>query len=195
MGLTALGRELVHALIDVGILVDITHMRSQSISDVFDLLDQRDPAREIPVIATHMAYRFGDLQYAFDDLTVTAVAERGGLLGCILCQHYIESGLPAADSFTASVEDLCRHIDRICELTGGFDNVAIGSDLDGYIKPALPGLEHMGTMARLQAALVDRYGTADAEKLCSANALRVLRAHWGRRRPRPEHDQNDSAGG
>ena len=56
------------------------------------------------------------------------------------------------------MDDLCRHIDRICELTGGFDNVAIGSDLDGYIKPALPGLEHMGQMARLQEALVDRYG-------------------------------------
>jgi microsomal dipeptidase-like Zn-dependent dipeptidase len=194
-GLTDLGRELVHALIDVGILVDITHMRSESISDVFDLLDQRDPTRAIPVIATHMAYRFGDLQYSFDDATVTAVARRNGLLGCILSQHYIESGLPKADSFTASVNDLCRHIDRIRELTGSFDNVAIGSDLDGYIKPALPGLEHMGQMARLQAELVDRYGEADAEKLCSANALRVLRAHWGHRRPREGHQTTDAAGG
>ena len=77
-GLTELGRELVHALIDVGILVDITHMRSESITDVFELLDQRDPMREIPVIATHMAYRFGGLEYSFDDATVTTVAERGG---------------------------------------------------------------------------------------------------------------------
>jgi microsomal dipeptidase-like Zn-dependent dipeptidase len=194
-GLTDLGRELVHALIDVGILVDITHMRSESISDVFELLDQRDPAREIPVIATHMAYRFGDLQYSFDDATVTAVAARGGLLGCILCQHYIESGLPKADSFSASVADLCRHIDRVSELTGGFDHVAIGSDLDGYIKPALPGLEHMGQMARLQAELVDRYGEANAEKLCNANALRVLRDHWGRRRPRVDQDHPGTEGG
>jgi microsomal dipeptidase-like Zn-dependent dipeptidase len=194
-GLTELGRELVNALIDVGILVDITHMRSESISDVFELLDQRDPAHEIPVIATHMAYRFGDLQYSFDDATVIAVAQRGGLLGCILCQHYIQSGLPKADSFTTSVNDLCRHIDRIHDLTGGFDSIAIGSDLDGYIKPALPGLEHMGHMAALQAALADRYGESDAEKLCSANALRVLRAHWGRKRPRAEQVQDDTAGG
>jgi hypothetical protein len=34
--------------------------------------------------------------------------------------------------------------------------------------------------------LVDRYGEADAEKLCNANALRVLRANWGRKRPRPD---------
>ena len=60
-GLTELGRELVHALVDVGILIDITHMRSESITDVFELLDQRDPTGEIPVIATHMAYRFGSI--------------------------------------------------------------------------------------------------------------------------------------
>jgi membrane dipeptidase len=49
--------------------------------------------------------------------------------------------------FEDSVEVLCRHIKKICDITGSLDHVAIGSDLDGYIKPALPGLEHMGRMA------------------------------------------------
>jgi microsomal dipeptidase-like Zn-dependent dipeptidase len=52
--------------------------------------------------------------------------------------------------------------------------VAIGSDLDGYIKPALPGLKHMGQMGGLQARLHDRYGPEKAEKVCQANALRML---------------------
>ena len=46
-----------------------TCARSRS-GDVFALLDERDPGREIPVIATHMAYRFGGLEYSFDDDTV-----------------------------------------------------------------------------------------------------------------------------
>ena len=58
-GLTPIGREVVHAMVDEGILIDLTHMRGPSIRDVLDLLDRRDPAKEIPVIATHMAYRFG----------------------------------------------------------------------------------------------------------------------------------------
>jgi microsomal dipeptidase-like Zn-dependent dipeptidase len=185
-GLTPLGREVVQAMVDEGILIDITHMRSQSIRDVFDLLNARDPGKEIPVIATHMAYRFGGLEYCFDSDTITAVAERGGVLGCILCEHYITSGLPGkVKALPGSVDALCRHIDRIQALTGTYDNIAIGSDLDGYIKPALPGLEDMGRMLELQNELRARYGDVDSAKICSGNALRVLRAQWGRKRPRP----------
>ena len=184
-GLTPLGRELVQAMIDEGILVDLTHMRAQSIRDVFALLDARDPAGEIAVIATHMAYRFGGLEYSFDDDTVTRVAARGGLLGLIMCKHFITSGLDVEDTFDGSVEALCRHIDRIHELTGSYDNIGIGSDLDGYIKPALPGLESQGRMADLQRELRTRYGADVAEQIASGNALRVLRTQWGHKRPRP----------
>ncbi|HYZ81971.1 MAG TPA: membrane dipeptidase [Solirubrobacteraceae bacterium] len=184
-GLTAVGRELVEAMIDEGILVDLTHMRSQSIRDVFALLDARDPAREIPVIATHMAYRFGGLEYSFDADTVKRVAGRGGLLGLILCQHYITSGLAdVKETFEGSVDALCRHIDKLHELTGSYDHIGIGSDLDGYIKPALPGLEHHGRMADLQRALAARYGLDIAQQIAGGNAVRLLRTQWGRKRPR-----------
>jgi microsomal dipeptidase-like Zn-dependent dipeptidase len=75
---------------------------------------------------------------------------------------------------------LCEHIDKICEVTGSRDHVAFGSDLDGYIKPALPGLEHHGRMHALQQALIERYGEAAAERFTSGNALRVIRCGWGR---------------
>ena len=183
-GLTPLGRELVEAMVDEGILVDLTHMRAQSIRDVFALLDARDPAGEIPVIATHMAYRFGGLEYCFDDDTITRVARRGGLLGLIMCKHFITSGLDVEDSFDGSVEALCRHIDKIHELTGSYAHIGIGTDLDGYIKPALPGLGSQGKMADLQRALRTRYGDEVAEQIAGGNALRILRTQWGRKRPR-----------
>ena len=183
-GLTPLGHAVIDAMVDEGILIDLTHMRTQSIKDVLAQLDARDPAREVPVLATHMAYRFGGLQYAFDDETIKAVAARGGVLGCILCEHFMTSGLSVASSLEGSLEALCRHIDKIHELTGSYDNIGIGSDLDGYIKPALPGLEDMSRMKELQAHLRARYGDTDAEKICRGNALRALRAEWGRKRPR-----------
>jgi microsomal dipeptidase-like Zn-dependent dipeptidase len=184
-GLTPLGRDLVEAMIDEGILVDLTHMRAQSIRDVFALLDARDAAGEIPVIATHMAYRFGGLEYSFDEETVKRVAARGGLLGLILCQHYITSGLSdVKETFEGSVDALCRHIDKLHELTGSYDHIGIGSDLDGYIKPALPGLEHQGRMADLQRELTARYGAGVAQQIAGDNALRILQAQWGRKRPR-----------
>ncbi len=184
LGLTEIGHEVIDAMVDEGILIDITHMRTQSSRDVFAQLDARDPDKEIPVIATHMAYRFGGLEYSFDDETIKAVAARGGVLGCILCEHYMTSGLSKTSSLEGSLETVCRHIDKIRELTGSYDHIAIGSDLDGYIKPALPGLEDMGRMTSLQDHLRMRYGDADADKICNGNALRVLRAEWGHKRLR-----------
>ncbi len=183
-GLTSVGHEVIDAMVDEGILIDLTHMRSESIRDVLAQLDARDPAKEIPVLATHMAYRFGGLQYSFDDATVQAIAARGGVMGCILCEHFITSGVSSVNSLEGSLGALCRHIDKIHELTGSHDHVAIGTDLDGYIKPALPGLEDHSRMAPLQTYLRTRYGDADAERICNGNALRVLRAEWGHKRPR-----------
>lgn len=178
-GLGQLGRAAVEAMAEHGVLIDITHMSERSIADTFALLDQLDPAKRVPVIATHMAYRFGRLEYSLSDQTVREVSARGGLLGCILCEHYITNGLPIRiRNYQDSVDALCRHIDRIREITGSFDHLAIGSDLDGYIKPALPGLEHMGRMRALQQSLSERYGVDDAEKICNGNALRVLRRAW-----------------
>jgi microsomal dipeptidase-like Zn-dependent dipeptidase len=178
-GLSPLGRAAVEAMVEHGILVDITHMSARAIEDTFALLDDRDPGKEVPVVATHMACRFGKLEYCLPDETIRRVKDRGGLLGCIVCKHYITNGLPGGvrhydDSFKA----LCAHIDRIHDLTGSFDHIAIGSDLDGYIKPALPGLEHEGHMVRLQESLHARYGTPNADKICKDNALRVLRSAW-----------------
>jgi microsomal dipeptidase-like Zn-dependent dipeptidase len=181
IGLTPLGRAAVEAMADHGILVDLTHMSARSVADTFALLDEHDPNKTVPVIATHMACRFGGLEYCFDDETIRRVAGRGGVLGCILCEHYISSGLKrGVRSYEDSLAVLFKHIDRIREVTGSFDHVAIGSDLDGYIKPALPGLEHMGHMRRFQQSLHERYGAAAAEQICNGNALRVLRRAWRR---------------
>jgi membrane dipeptidase len=99
----------------------------------------------------------------------------------IACRHYVTRGLRPSPpkSLDDSIELIARHADRIRDVTGSFDHVAIGTDLDGYIKPALPGLEHVGLMRELQDGLRRRYGERDAERICSANALRVLAYRFG----------------
>ena len=103
-------------------------------------------------------------------------------MGLILAQHQLNDGVrrsPTA-SFADSFEVICRHLDRIAEITGSHEHAAIGSDFDGFIKPTMGRLESAADLAALEPALRERHGATDAERICSGNALRVLRAGWGR---------------
>jgi microsomal dipeptidase-like Zn-dependent dipeptidase len=166
-------------------------MSERSLADTFALLDRLDPERSVPVLATHAGYRFGSQEYMLRAETLRTIAERNGVVGLIFAQHQLNDGVPGPGArgpgsrvgkrrrSERSFEVLCRHIDRIREETGSHRHTAIGSDLDGFIKPTLAGLEDMRDMAGLERALRERYGEEDGELICSGNSLRVLASFWG----------------
>ncbi|HKJ93831.1 MAG TPA: membrane dipeptidase [Longimicrobiales bacterium] len=174
VGLTELGRAAVAAMVRNGVLVDVTHMSRRAFDETIAILDALDPHERVPVIASHAACDFGGLAYNLADDQVVAVARRGGVVGLIASRHYMARGLGPARSFADSVNILCRHIDHVYALTGEHDTVAIGSDLDGFIKPTLPGLETPAGYDAVEAALTERYGAAVARRICQDNAWRVL---------------------
>ena len=180
-GLTELGVAAVRAMVRERVLVDVAHMSARALDETLTLLDELDPGRQVPVVATHSGYRFGGQEYMLDSAAVERIAAREGVVGLIFAEHQILDGLRrrATRSFEQSLEVLSRHIDRIREITGSHRHTAIGSDLDGFIKPTLAGLQTMADMAALERALIDRYGDADGELIASGNALRLLRSGWG----------------
>jgi microsomal dipeptidase-like Zn-dependent dipeptidase len=180
VGLTELGRAAVQTLVEEGVLVDVTHMSARSFDETLALLDELDPTRSVPVLASHAGYRFGDRSYNLDDRTIERIAERGGVIGLIASRYFMADGLEDVPlgTWPATVELVCRHVDRIHELTGSFDHVALGTDFDGFVKPTLPQLEQSSRLAPLVAALAERYGPQIADAIASGNALRVLRAGW-----------------
>jgi microsomal dipeptidase-like Zn-dependent dipeptidase len=181
IGLSELGSAAVRAMVRERVLIDLSHMSERALADTFALLDELDPDSRVPVIASHAAFRFGEQEYGVDEETVRRIAARDGLVGLIMAQHQLNDGVRKGytTSFEESFEVICRHVDRLEEITGSHRHTGIGSDFDGFIKPTMGGLESMADMRTLQAALRDRYGAADAEAICSGNALRVLRAGWG----------------
>ncbi|HSJ18839.1 MAG TPA: membrane dipeptidase [Solirubrobacterales bacterium] len=180
VGLTELGRAAVRAMVRHGVLVDVTHMSARALDDTFALLDELDPERSVPVIASHGAYRFGRDRYNLDEPTVEQIAARDGVIGLLLAEHQLTDGirLRRTSSLAESLEVVFRHLDRIREIAGSHRHSAIGSDLDGFIKPTLAGLENTGALGALRRALAERYGAADAELIASGNALRLLRSNW-----------------
>lgn len=180
MGLDAVGRAMIRAMVENGILVDVTHMSARSIDDTLTLLDETDPHRTVPLIATHSACKMDGPQYNVSDAHIAAIARRGGVVGLIACEHWMARGLTKPKIFADTVDIMCRHIDRIRQAAGSHDVAAFGSDQDGFIKPTLPGLESPEGYRQLEAALVTRYGAQVAKQICSGNALRVLEYWKGR---------------
>jgi membrane dipeptidase len=179
-GLSELGKAAVRAMVRERVLIDLSHMSERSLADTFDLLEELDPDRRVPVIASHAGFRFGGQEYGLSEETVRRIAERDGVIGLIFAQHQLLDGVRRGHTktFAESFEVIRRHLDRIAEITGSHRHAAIGSDFDGFIKPTLGGLESMADMAPLEAALREHYGDEDGERIASGNALRLLRGYW-----------------
>jgi len=178
VGLAPLGAAAVKAMVRERILIDLSHMSQESLDQTFALLEELDPERTVPVIASHVTYRFGHDHYNVADATIERIVDRGGVIGLILAEHQAADGFPATKTFDQSMDLLARHIDRIAEVAGSHEHTAIGTDLDGFIKPTLAGLDTSAKLAELEHALVARYGAADAGLITSENVLRLLRTCW-----------------
>lgn len=182
-GLSPLGVAVVEAMHRHRVLIDVSHMNQRALYETFALVEEldrkadREPS-EYPLIATHAGYRFGEQEYMLNPVTICKIAARGGVIGLILARHQLNEALAVADGDdpAATVPVLRRHIDAIRAVVPAHTNahVAIGSDLDGFIKPTLAGIDTAADLASLKAPLQAAYG-ADAEAILSANAVRVAK--------------------
>jgi microsomal dipeptidase-like Zn-dependent dipeptidase len=177
--LSELGEAAVKAMYERRVLVDISHMRDDAIKETFALIEALDARtgrepRAYPVIASHSGYRFGGRKYNVSDHTIVKIAARGGVIGLIFGQRQMNDGLRRTDTQTLeeSVAILARHIDAI-----GPQHVALGSDLDGFIKPTLGGIETAADLKPLAGALRARY-PEEADAILEGNARRVIEARF-----------------
>jgi microsomal dipeptidase-like Zn-dependent dipeptidase len=178
--LTPRGEAVVRGLVENRILIDLSHMDPGGIRETLALLDEVDPGSEVPVISTHTGYRFGKQQYMCDEEIVLKIKRRKGVVGLIMAQHQLNDGIRKKETTTLeeSLQVIYRHIDKIAEITGGYEQIALGTDFDGFIKPSMGGLKDSSDLKHLEAALREHYGDENAERMTFKNALGVLQALW-----------------
>jgi microsomal dipeptidase-like Zn-dependent dipeptidase len=177
IGLTELGRAAVKAMHKHGVLIDVSHMRQDAIDDTFTLVEQLDEEAgtdplDFPLIATHVGMRDAgpDRQtYNLSADTAERIQARGGVIGLITSQHQLGSTQDAAQSQAV----VARHLDAILALPNGQQAAAIGSDLDGFIKPTLTGLDRASDLQLLEQWIREAQ-PANAEEILYGNARRVL---------------------
>jgi microsomal dipeptidase-like Zn-dependent dipeptidase len=178
VGLAKLGEAAVRAMYEQRILIDVSHMSPDSLTDTFALLDKLDAERgaaptDYPVIASHAGYRFGKQSYMLTAESIRQIARRGGVIGLILARHQLQDGRGDGEGIDHTVETVRAHVDKIREITGSNDHVGIGSDLDGFIKPTMSGIEAADDLAKLEDALRRAYPDA-ADAILWQNASRVV---------------------
>ncbi len=192
VGLTDLGRVAVRAMYRHGVLVDISHMSEKAIEDTFALIEELDDElgpelgrdkRDFPVLATHVGMRSQnpDTQvYNLTPDTAKRIHDRGGLIGVIMAQHQLGSTQSEAESQAT----LKRHIEAIGAACGSYESCAIGSDVDGFIKPTLTGFEQASDFTKVAGWIRASFPRDVAEQILHTNARRVLqRVFAARARP------------
>lgn len=113
-GLTRMGHRMVSALNDAGVLIDISHVGTNTGREAAEVSSQ-------PIAVTHGNPRsFCDSQRNKTDDVVKAVAAGGGIIGCTLYPLFMGGADVTRQQYCQMLADLAEQI--------GVDHVAIGSD-------------------------------------------------------------------
>lgn len=105
-GLSEFGRQLVRKMVDLGIMVDISHVSDEAFWDVLGMVD-------VPVIASHSSARYftpGWERNMADDMIV-ALAENGGVIqinygSSFISQEARDYGSKRSEAFAALSESV-----------------------------------------------------------------------------------------
>ena len=173
LGLTDLGRQVVERMIELGMVIDLSHCTPAARQQVYDIVDAS--GNQVPLLASHVgAYALDPSPYNLSDWEIRRIARDGGVVGVIFMPYWLmpkESG--------QGINFISRHIQYLID-TGGEDVVGIGTDFDGFTTPP-DDLDNASQMPRLtQRLVVDGHSEAQIRKVLGENALRLIRQRWGK---------------
>jgi membrane dipeptidase len=177
-GLNAFGREVIQAMNRMGMLVDLSHVSTEVMTDALSITTA-------PTIFSHSCARaLVDIPRNVPDDVLSLLAKNGGICMIAFVSDFVSSDFaqwfaekdkkdPSTQPIV-TVEHVADHIDHIREVAG-IDHVGIGADFDGA--PDMPpGLNDASTYPLLMNTLTNRgWSLPELEQLRSGNILRVLR--------------------
>lgn len=170
-GLTETGRKVVERMIELGMLIDVSHCTPVARREIYDLIDAS--GKRVPLLATHVgAYTINPSPYNLADWEIKRIARDGGVVGVIFMPYWL---MPKETR--QGINFISRTIEQFYNAAGE-DVIGIGSDFDGFTTPP-EDLDTASRMPRLtQRLVVDGYSERQIKKILGGNALRLLREGW-----------------
>lgn len=143
-GLSDFGVEIVKAMNEVGMLVDVSHCGDQTTLDAIE-------SSSVPIAITHSNCRaLNDHPRLKTDEAIRKLAAKGGVMGITGVRNFLRDREPT------TVEHMVDHIDHVMKLVG-IEHVGVGSDAD------LNGYDDMppDQLEKLRASYKSSYGFRD----------------------------------
>jgi membrane dipeptidase len=170
-GLTPLGKDIVHEMNRLGMMVDISHVADKTFYDALE-------TSEAPIIASHSACRaLTNVPRNMTDDMIRALAKKGGVIQMNIYCNFISqksADAPKDAPVRATLDDLVAHIDHVRQIAG-IDAIGIGTDFDG-ITCTPEGLDDVSKFPNLtRALLLKGYSPSDIKKIYGGNTLRLMR--------------------
>ena len=183
-GLTEIGDAVVREMLKIGMIVDLTHATPLARKEVFEINRSLGDNRR-PLVFSHAGVQelFRDQSnpdklYNLTENEITEIHSCHGVVGLIADNYWVFGEEENFLGYNPVIPKLIETIDYIHNVTGTYENIAVGTDYDGFTDTS-DDLADPSKMPNLTLALLDHINDpAQVQSILGENALRVLREGW-----------------
>ena len=183
-GLTDIGEAVVREMLRIGMLVDLTHSTPLARKRVFEINKSLGDNRR-PLVFSHAGVQklfkdqsSSDKLYDLAENEITEIQHCHGVIGLIADNYWVFGQEEKFLEYNPVIPKLIETIDYIHDMTGTYENIAVGTDYDGFTDTS-DDLRDPSEMPNLTRALLDHINDpAQVKLILGGNALRVLKEGW-----------------
>ena len=165
-GLKPFGEEVVAKMNELGMIIDTSHLSEGGFYDVAKLSKQ-------PFVASHSCARaLCNHRRNLTDDQLKTLGNAGGVVGVNFYNYFLKE-----DSEYATIEQIIDHLVYMKD-KAGIDALGFGSDFDGIEDNG--ELVNYSGFTRLLSAMEKKFTDDEIDKICSLNALRIIKDVTGK---------------
>ncbi len=183
-GLTDIGEAVVKEMLKIGMLVDLTHSTPLARKKVFEINRSLGDNKK-PLVFSHAGVQklfkdqsSSDKLYGLAEDEITEIHHCHGVIGLIADNYWVFGQEEKFLEYNPVIPKLIETIDYIHDMTGTYENIAVGTDYDGFTDTS-DDLLDPSEMPNLTRALLNHIkDRAQVKLILGGNALRVLKEGW-----------------